>query len=140
MTSRPRSFTSDNNSGACREVLAAVAAANPGHVPAHGSDDVPVPAPDGKLTPELVESQAWGFDDVERARPAVVSLTESTEMGTVYSPAEIRTLADQSHSHGMRLHVDGARLANAAASLGVSLAEITSRAGANGVARAVSSL
>jgi threonine aldolase len=78
-----------------------------------------------------VASQAWGFDDVHRARPAVVSLTQSTEMGTVYTPAEIRALADQAHAHGMRLHVDGARLANAAASLGVSLAEITSRAGAD---------
>ena len=92
---------------------------------------VTVPAPDGKLTPALVETQAWGFDDVHRARPAVVSLTESTEMGTVYSPAEIRALADQAHALGMRLHVDGARLANAAASLGVSLAEITSLAGAD---------
>ena len=198
MTSRTRCFASDNNAGACPEVLAAVAAANPGHVPAYGSDDVTdllqaliraewgpqaeafpvfngtggnvvalgaacraweavictepahinadeggapeaiaglklvsVPTPDGKLTPALVASQAWGFDDVHRARPAVVSLTQSTEMGTVYTPAEIRALAYQAHAHGMRLHVDGARLANAAASLGVSLAEITSRAGAD---------
>ena len=90
-----------------------------------------VAAPDGKLTPELVEMQAWGFDDVHRARPAIVSITQSTEMGVVYTPVEIRALADQAHALGMRLHVDGARLANAAASLGTSLGAITGGAGAD---------
>ena len=85
-----------------------------------------VPTPDGKLTAAAVETQAWGFDDVHRARPAVVSITQSTESGTVYSPAEIAALADHAHARGMRLHVDGARLANAAASLGVSLGAVTS--------------
>ena len=92
-----------------------------------------VPTPDGKLTPALVDTQAWGFDDVHRARPAVVTITQSTEMGTVYTPAEIAALADQAHRHGMKLHLDGARLANAAASLGVSLADITSAAGVDAV-------
>ena len=92
-----------------------------------------VPTPDGKLTPALVDTQAWGFDDVHRARPAVLTITQSTELGTVYTPAEIAALADHAHARGMRLHVDGARLANAAASLGCSLADITSRAGADAV-------
>ncbi|MFM9059680.1 MAG: threonine aldolase family protein [Planctomycetaceae bacterium] len=92
-----------------------------------------VATPDGRLTPALVDTQAWGFDDVHRARPAVVSITQSTELGTVYAPAEIRALADQAHARGMRLHVDGARLANAAASLGVSLGGVTSALGVDAV-------
>lgn len=92
-----------------------------------------VPTPDGRLTPGLVDAQAWGFDDVHRARPAVVSITQSTESGTVYSPAEIAALADHAHARGMRLHVDGARLANAAASLGVSLGAVTSAVGVDAV-------
>jgi threonine aldolase len=92
-----------------------------------------VPTPDGKLTPALIDKQAWGFEDVHRARPAAVTITQSTELGTVYTPAEIAALADHAHARGMRLHVDGARLANAAASLGVSLADITSRVGVDAV-------
>lgn len=92
-----------------------------------------VPTADGRLTPAIVDTQAWGFDDVHRARPAVVSITQSTELGTVYAPAEIRALADQAHARGMRLHVDGARLANAAASLGVSLGGVTSVLGVDAV-------
>jgi threonine aldolase len=92
-----------------------------------------VPTADGRLTPAIVDTQAWGFDDVHRARPAVVSITQSTELGTVYAPAEIRALADQAHARGMRLHVDGARLANAAASLGVSLGGVTSALGVDAV-------
>jgi threonine aldolase len=88
-----------------------------------------VPTPDGKLTPELVDTQAWGFGDEHRAQPAVVSLTQATEVGTVYRPAEVRALADQAHGLGMRVHVDGARLANAAARLGTSLRELTTDVG-----------
>lgn len=92
-----------------------------------------VPTPDGKLTPAAVETQAWGFDDVHRAKPAVVTITQSSEMGTVYTPDEITALAAQAHGYGMKLHVDGARLANAAAALGVSFADITSAAGVDAV-------
>ncbi|MDM7853329.1 threonine aldolase family protein [Cellulomonas alba] len=88
-----------------------------------------VPTPDGKLTPELVARQAWGFGDEHRAQPGVVSITQSTELGTVYTPDEIRALADQAHGLGMRLHVDGARLANAAASLNLPLRAFTTEAG-----------
>ena len=88
-----------------------------------------IASPDGKLTPELVESQAFGFGDVHRAQPAVVSITQSTELGTVYSVAEVKRLADYVHSKGMKLHMDGARIANAAASLGVPLRAFTTDAG-----------
>jgi threonine aldolase len=88
-----------------------------------------VPTPDGKLTPALVDLHAWGFGDVHRAQPRVVSITQSTELGTVYTPDEIRALADHAHEHGMALHLDGARIANAAASLGVSLRAITTDVG-----------
>lgn len=88
-----------------------------------------VPTDDGKLTPELVEREARGFDDEHRAQPQVVSLTESTEVGTAYSPGEIRALSECAHSYGMRVHMDGSRLSNAAASLGVGLAALTTEAG-----------
>ena len=88
-----------------------------------------VPTPDGKLTPELVDRQAWGWGDEHRAQPHVVSLTQSTELGTVYTPGEIRALADHAHERGMLVHLDGSRLANAAASLGVPMREFTTDAG-----------
>ncbi len=88
-----------------------------------------IPTEDGKLTPELVETQAFGFGDVHRAQPAVVSITQSTELGTVYNVEEVKALADYVHSKGMKLHMDGARIANAAASLGVSLRAITTDVG-----------
>ncbi len=90
---------------------------------------LPVPTPDGKLTPELIDREAWGFGDEHRAQPLAVSITQSTELGTLYPPEEIRAIADHAHSLGMLLHVDGSRLANAAAALGVSLATTTTAAG-----------
>jgi threonine aldolase len=90
---------------------------------------LPVPTPDGKLTPELVDREAFGFDDEHRATPQVVSLTQSTELGTRYTPGEIRALADHVHERGLAVHVDGARLANAAAGLGVPLSALTADAG-----------
>ncbi len=88
-----------------------------------------IPTPDGKLTPELVMLQAHGFGNEHRAQPKVVSITNTTELGTVYTVEEIRALADQAHSLGMYLHFDGARIGNAAASLGVTLREMTTDAG-----------
>jgi threonine aldolase len=88
-----------------------------------------VPTPDGKLTPELVDRQAFGFDDEHRAMPQVVSITQSTELGTLYTPDEIRALADHAHGLGMSLHLDGARIANATAALGTSVREFTTDAG-----------
>ena len=88
-----------------------------------------IPTADGKLTPELVDAEAWGWGDEHRAQPLAISISQSTEFGTVYSPDEIRALADHAHAHGMVLHMDGSRLGNAAAHLGTSLAAITSEVG-----------
>lgn len=82
-----------------------------------------VPAANGRLTPELIDTQAWGFGFVHRSQPGVVSVTQSTEYGTVYSRDHLKSLADHVHGLGLPLHVDGARLPNAAAALGCSLAE-----------------
>ncbi len=88
-----------------------------------------VPTDDGKLTPELVDREAWGWGDEHRAQPLVVSITQSTELGTLYTPDEIRALADHAHERGMRLHLDGARVANAAAALDLPLRAFTRDAG-----------
>ena len=88
-----------------------------------------VATPDGKLTPELVAPRLVRFGDEHAVQPRVISITQSTELGTVYSPDETRALADLAHEHGMALHVDGARLANAAASLGLPLAAVATEAG-----------
>ena len=84
-----------------------------------------VPTDDGKLTPELIDREAWGWGDEHRAQPLVVSITQSTELGTLYTPDEIRAIADHAHGHGMRLHMDGSRISNAAASLGLPLRAFT---------------
>jgi threonine aldolase len=190
------SFASDNYAPALPEVIDAVSAANSGHAPAYGNDDLTarmqqrfrdafgpeahalpvfngtganvvslravarpydavicaatahlnvdecgapervggfkllqVETPDGKLTPELVAPRLIRFGDEHAVQPRVVSITQSTEFGTVYTPDEIRALADQAHTRGLVLHVDGARLANAAAALDCSLAAITTDAG-----------
>ncbi len=69
--------------------------------------------------------------DEHAIQPGVVSVTQSTELGTVYTPDELAALAEHAHANGMRLHVDGARLGNAAAALGVPLRAITTDAGAD---------
>ncbi|GAA1612007.1 low specificity L-threonine aldolase [Leucobacter chromiireducens subsp. solipictus] len=193
-----RSFASDNWAGVHPEVLAALTAANTGHVPAYGGDPwtarfaevardlfgpdaeafpvlngtganvlalqaalprwgavvcartahinmdeagapektgglkmLTVDTPDGKLTPELAAREAWGFGNEHRAQPLALSISQVTELGTCYTPDEIRALADFAHERGMVLHVDGSRLGNAAAHLGVSLAALTTEAGAD---------
>jgi threonine aldolase len=88
-----------------------------------------VPTPDGKLTPELIDREAWGWGDEHRAQPLAVSITQTTELGTCYTPEEVRAIADHVHAKGMKLHMDGARLANAAAHLDVPLRAFTRDAG-----------
>lgn len=88
-----------------------------------------VPTPDGKLTPELIEMQAYGFGDVHRSQPKVVSITQSSEYGTVYSQAEIKAIADYAHNLGMFVHLDGARISNAAASLNLPFKAFTTDVG-----------
>ena len=90
---------------------------------------LPVTAPDGKLTPEAIVSCLSGRGDEHNAQPRVVSLTQATETGTVYSQKEVCELADIAHANGMLVHMDGARICNAAAALGTSLREITHDAG-----------
>jgi len=92
-----------------------------------------VPTPDAKLTPEHVERRLGRRGDEHAVQPRVVSVTQSTELGTRYSPEELRALAAVAHEHGLLLHVDGARLANAAAALGVSLRAITTDVGVDAV-------
>lgn len=79
------------------------------------------PAPQGKLAPAGVAAELKGLGSEHHIQPRVVSITQSTELGTVYSRAELRELARFCRKHGLLLHVDGARLCNAAASLGASL-------------------
>ena len=192
----PRGFASDNNSGAHPDVLAAIAAANDGHVVAYGDDDhtaaarelfrrhfgeraepflvfngtaanvlalealtrpydavicpetahlnvdecgaperiagvklIAVPTPDGKLSPELLAERITRIGDQHASQPRVVSISEATELGTLYTPEEIRALSDLGHERGLLLHVDGARLANAAAALDLPLRALTTDAG-----------
>jgi len=88
-----------------------------------------VPAPQGKLTPELIDLEAWGWGDEHRAQPLAVSITNTTELGTLYTVDEIRAITDHAHSLGMTVHLDGARISNAAAALGVPLRDFTTDAG-----------
>ena len=88
-----------------------------------------VPTRDGRLTPDGVRSRIKGVGVEHHVQPAVVSLTQASEYGTVYRPEQVGELADLAHGNGLLVHMDGARLANAAASLGVPLSEFTWRAG-----------
>ncbi|MBC7518196.1 MAG: low specificity L-threonine aldolase [Microbacteriaceae bacterium] len=88
-----------------------------------------VAVPDGKLTPALIDTEAWGWGDEHRAQPLAVSITQTSELGTAYTVSQVRAIADHAHARGMKLHMDGARLANAAATLDVPLREFTTDAG-----------
>lgn len=77
-----------------------------------------VPSDVAKLTPRDIHSSAGALGNVHHTQPGVVSITQSTEMGTLYSVEEIAELCEAAHSHGMRVHLDGARLSNAVAALG----------------------
>jgi threonine aldolase len=90
-----------------------------------------VPTPDGKLTPELVSRRIVRVGDEHVVQHGVVSVTQSTELGTLYTIDELVALAGHAHAHGMLFHIDGSRLANAAAALDVSLSAITADVGAD---------
>ncbi len=94
-----------------------------------GAKLVPLEDAGGKLTPDAVERGLERTEGVHHAQPRVVSIAQATEWGTVYTPDETRALAELAHARALVLHVDGARLANAAARLGTSLAALTSEAG-----------
>ena len=84
---------------------------------------------DGKLTAEAARPFLGDRGFEHHSQPACLSITQSTELGALYTPEEIRALADFAHENGLRLHMDGARLANAAAALGADLAALTVQAG-----------
>lgn len=85
--------------------------------------------PDGKLTPALVMPHLHGFGFEHHSQPKVIAISQTTELGTCYTPSEVKALADLAHAHNMYLFVDGTRIANAAAFLDVTLKEITTDCG-----------
>lgn len=94
-----------------------------------GSKLLPVPAEHGKLRPADVRRWEGRRGDEHQVQPRVVSITQATELGTVYAPVEIRAIADAAHELDMHVHLDGARLANAAASLDLPLRALTADVG-----------
>lgn len=195
-TKPSRSFASDNNAGVHPEIMAAIGAANDGHVIAYGDDPyteraiklfrrelgkdaqvffvfggtganvlglkagteshhaiicaqtahinvdecgapekftgcklIGLATPDGKITVDQLKPHLHEVGFEHHVQPRVVSVSQATEMGTVYTPRELQTLAEFAHDHDLLLHVDGARIANAAASLNVKLKAITRDAG-----------
>ena len=87
------------------------------------------PTTDGLLTIDAIDRHAVRFGDVHRSQQAVVTVTQSSELGTAYSLEQLGALADHVHSLGMKIHLDGARIANAAASLGVTFGQLTTDVG-----------
>lgn len=94
-----------------------------------GSAVISISTENGKLTPELIKPHLTNFGVCHHSQPKVVYISQATELGTIYTPSQIREIANLIHSHGMYLHVDGARVANACAHLGCTLKEITSDCG-----------
>ena len=95
-----------------------------------GAKIIPLPAPNGKLKATSLQHRLPGpLGNVHHAQPALVSLTQSTECGTLYNAAEVAAIGEIAKHHGLKLHMDGARFANAVSALGVSPADITWRAG-----------
>lgn len=90
---------------------------------------VTVPSADGKIRVEQIERHLHVLGVQHHSQPKVISITQSTEYGTVYAVQEIKEIADIAHGHGLYLHMDGARIANAAAALNTGLKEITGDAG-----------
>jgi threonine aldolase len=97
----------------------------------HGAKLVPIEGDDAKLTPAAIEKTLAHFQKgfVHHAQPAAISLTQSTELGTVYTPAELASISTLARAHGLKVHIDGARFANALVSLGCSPAELTWKSG-----------
>ena len=90
---------------------------------------LPVPSTDGKIDRDGIAAHLIRLGDDHAVQPSAVSITQATEYGTVYTRDEIQVISGFVHDHGMKLHMDGARLANAAASLGVSLRDLSASAG-----------
>ena len=95
----------------------------------NGMKVLQVPGHQGKIDPAGVERMVLKRTDVHYPKPRAVSLTQSTELGTVYSPDDIKAIWSRTKRYGLKLHMDGARFANAVAALGVKPKEITWQAG-----------
>ena len=85
-----------------------------------GSKVISIPTKDGKLTPELIKTQLVGIGSCHHAQPKIITITQTTELGTIYTLNEIKAISDLAHNHNMYLHVDGARFSNSIAALGCS--------------------
>ncbi len=85
----------------------------------------PIATFDGKLTPELIEPYLKGFGNMHNVQPRVVSISQTTELGTIYQIDELKRLCDFAHANGLVVHLDGARISNAVAALGVDIKSCT---------------
>jgi threonine aldolase len=94
-----------------------------------GSSIIPVATPDGRLTPEMIDPYLGWLGTEHHPQPAVVSISQATEMGTVYSADELAGICDRAHANDMLVHLDGARLANAVVATGDDLATLVTAAG-----------
>lgn len=94
-----------------------------------GAKLITLPTPDGKLQLDAVLAQIPDAEDEHRVQPRVVSITQPTELGTLYSSAEIRALADALHQRGLLLHMDGARIANAVVALDTTFYDMVTATG-----------
>ena len=88
-----------------------------------------IPTPDGKLTPELLRPYMVNFGVEHHSQPGAIYISQCTELGTIYTPEEVRALCDFAHQYGLMVHMDGARISNAAAALGVSLDAVSGACG-----------
>lgn len=88
-----------------------------------------IPTPDGKLTPELLKPFMVNFGIEHHSQPGAIYLSQCSELGTIYKPEEICALTEFAHRHGLFVHMDGARISNAAAALGMSLDDISGACG-----------
>ncbi|MDE3134085.1 MAG: aminotransferase class I/II-fold pyridoxal phosphate-dependent enzyme [Acidobacteriota bacterium] len=92
---------------------------------------LPAETVDGRVTLEGVRRLVERVNDEHAVKPGLLSLTQATELGTLYGLDELRELSELAHAHGLRVHVDGARIANAAAALDVGLPELVAASGAD---------
>ena len=96
-----------------------------------GSKIIPLSSPDGKVTPEEVIKSLTNFGEQHHSQPRILSISQPTELGTLYTPDEIKALADLMHSHNGYLHIDGSRISNAAAALDMPIKSFTADCGAD---------
>jgi len=90
---------------------------------------IPIDTPNGKLTPELIKPHLHGFDFEHHSQPGIISISQVSELGTLYTVDEIKKITELAHSFGLYVHLDGARISNAAAALGLPFNAFTRDAG-----------